>query len=145
MTKPVSLCLPIYQGATFDEQLERTTYPYAVREEFGQIVRADTGIPAPDSDATPEDYTGCSARMQLRPEIDSDVVIDERSTANGGIVLDGAKLSIRWSALETSAMVYGEQPSGWTRAIGQVEVTRPGGQVERQYEIAFTLHQEGTR
>lgn len=139
MTKPVSLCLPIYQGATFDEQLERKTYPYAVREEFGQIVRADTGMPAPDSDATDEDYTGCSARMQLRSDIDSDVVIDERSSANGGIVLDGAALSIRWSATETAAL------QGWDRAIGHVEVTRPGGQVERQYEITFTLSPESTR
>jgi hypothetical protein len=145
MTKPVSLCLPIYQGQTFDEALSRVTYPYAVREECGVLIRVDTGRPAPDSDATPEDYTGCSARMQLRTDVDSDVVIDERSTDNGGIVLDGDTLRICWSAAETAAMVYGAAPGGWTRAIGHVEVTRPTGEVERQYEITFPLSPEGTR
>lgn len=139
MTKPVSLCLPIYQGQTFDEVLSRVMYPYAVREECGVLVRVDTGQPAHEADATPEDYTGCSARMQLRASVDSPDVISEISTDDGGIVLSGKDLRIRWSAAATSAMADLAQP------VGHVEVTRPNGDVERQYEITFPFSPEVTR
>ena len=59
MTATAHLGLTIKQGATFREPLTRTTYPYPVRVECGQVVK-ECGTPAPDTDATPEDYTGCA-------------------------------------------------------------------------------------
>ena len=56
MTATAHLGLTIKQGATFREPLTRTTYPYPVRVECGQVVK-ECGTPAPDTDATPEDYT----------------------------------------------------------------------------------------
>ena len=76
MTATAHLGLTIKQGATFREPLTRTTYPYPVRVECGQVVK-ECGTPAPDTDATPEDYTGCAARAQIRPSIDSAAIIAE--------------------------------------------------------------------
>ena len=88
MTATAHLGLTIKQGATFREPLTRTTYPYPVRVECGQVVK-ECGTPAPDTDATPEDYTGCAARAQIRPSIDSAAIIAELTTENGGVILAG--------------------------------------------------------
>lgn len=145
MTTPACLSFPIYQGATFREELERVTVPYAVRQECGRLVDACTGAAVPDADITREDYTGCTARVQLRREIDDPEILLELSTASGGIELDGAWLRLLMTAEQTAAFVYGDMPPGWTSCVGQVEVTRPNGDVERQYELRFGLHPEGTR
>ena len=47
MTATAHLGLTIKQGATFREPLTRTTYPYPVRVECGQVVK-ECGTPAPD-------------------------------------------------------------------------------------------------
>lgn len=78
MTTPACLDYTIYQGATFRAPLERVTVPYPVREECGQLVKACSGEPVPDTDKVPEDYTGCTARMQLRREIDDPEVLQVR-------------------------------------------------------------------
>ncbi len=146
MTTPACLHFPIYQGTTFREELERVTVPYAVRQECGgRLVHACTGATVPDADITREDYTGCSARMQLRREIDDPVVLLELSTANGGIELEGAWLRLLMTAEQTAAFIYGDMPLGWSSCMGQVEVTRTDGSVERQYELNFLLHPESTR
>lgn len=144
MTTPARLTFDIYQGATFSESLERVTYPYPVRWECGRLVK-DCGTPAPLADATAEDYTGCTARMQLRRDIDAPAVIAELTTENDGIALDGARLRLNLSAAQTAAFAYGHTPPGWETCIGHVEVVRSGGEVERQYELTFVLHPEGTR
>lgn len=145
MTTPACLDFTIYQGATFRAPLERVTVPYPVREECGQLVKACSGDPVPDADKVPEDYTGCTARMQLRREIDDPEVLLELSTANGGIELDGAWLRLLMTAEQTAAFVYGPIAPGWTSCIGQIEITRPNGDVERQYELRFALYPESTR
>lgn len=145
MTTPACLNFTIYQGATFRAPLERVTVPYPVREECGQLVKACSGDPVPDTDKVPEDYTGCTARMQLRREIDDPEVLLELSTANGGIELDGAWLRLLMTAEQTAAFVYGPVAPGWTCCIGQIEITRPSGDVERQYELRFALYPESTR
>ena len=145
MTTPASLTLTIYQGATFREELERLTVPYEVREDCGRLVSACSGASVPDADKTPEDYTGCTARVQLRRKVDDPEVLAELTTENGGIELDGAWLRLLMTPQQTAALVYGRTLPGWTSCIGQVEVTRPGGEVERQYELSFVLMPEGTR
>ena len=65
MTAPAKLKLTIYQGATFRKRL---TWKGP--------------LPA----QTPIDLTGCTARMQVRPEVESSTVLLELTTANGGMV-----------------------------------------------------------
>lgn len=144
MSIPARLTFHILQGATFAEALERVTYPYPVRLECGRLVK-DDGSAAPATDATPEDYTGCTARVQLRRDIDSQDVIAELTTENGGIVLDGAWLRLNLTAIQTATFAYGSSAPAWEACIGHVEVTRLSGEVERQYELTFVLHPEGTR
>ena len=145
MTTPACLSFSIYQGATFREELERVTVPYVVREECGRLMDACTGAAVPDADITREDYTGCMARVQLRRDIDDTQVLIELTTENGGIELDGAWLRLVMTAAQTAALEFGDAPPAWTSCIGQVEVVRPSGDVERQYELAFELRQEATR
>lgn len=150
MSKPAKLKFTIYQGATFSEKWQRLLCDYAVELRNGQLVNSATGAPVPDADLTPDDYTGCTARMQARADVDSPFILFELTTENGGITLgpDGWMQTDR-SAIETAAMKYGDvaDPANgiWSDSMGQVEVVRPGGIVERQYEITYTLSQEGTR
>ncbi|AVS68123.1 hypothetical protein C8245_22870 [Paracidovorax avenae] len=92
-----------------------------------------------------ENYAGCSARVQFRREIGSPDVLFELNTTGGGIVLDGSWMRFRIEAAATSAMNYGAKPPAWESCIGQVEVTRPNGDVERQYVVTCRLSPEGTK
>ncbi len=147
MTTPAKLKFTIYQGATFSERWQRLLCEYEVEERNGILVNKATGAPVPDADLTPEDYTGCTARLQARPEIASPYVLFELTTENGGISLDAdGNVQIDQSAAQTALMKYGLDPANgfWTDCIGQMEIVRPGGEVDRQYEITFILSQEGT-
>ena len=69
---------------------------------FSQLVTWKTGDPA-----TPVDLTGCTARMQIRSDIDSPDVLAEFTTENGGIELGGTDGTIRYgimTATETAAI-----------------------------------------
>ncbi|KQO38091.1 hypothetical protein ASF19_20160 [Acidovorax sp. Leaf84] len=140
---PSCLAVTIIQGATLDEAWERKFYPYAVEWSCGQLVKKGSGEPAPNSDATPEDYTGCTAEAQLRHP-DTGAVLTTLSTANGGIVLDGAFLRLAMAYADTAALAYGETAPAWNTCKAHVEVTRPDGTRERQYEVTFTLNPEAT-
>lgn len=67
MTTPAKIKLTIYQGATFRKRL---------------TWKALSG--------TPIDLTGCTARMQVRSEVESDAVLLSLTTENSGITLGGA-------------------------------------------------------
>ena len=135
--QPVKLNAIIYQGATFRLDLDRVFYPYPVIARDGVVTKED-GSPAPDSDRVAESYVGCEARMQIRESVGAPTVIATLDTTDGGIVLGANRLSIYISDADTSGM------SGWQTAIGHVEVVRASGDVERQYEITFTLNPEVT-
>lgn len=136
---PASLSIPLYQGATLRLPLERRYVPYEIKgSECEGYTNACTGQPVPPSDFHDEDYTGCAARMQLRAEVGSRTVLLECTTENGRILLAGNTLTVLLSAADTEALNFEE-------AIGHVEVIRPNGDVERQYEITFTMSPEGTR
>lgn len=140
---PAILNLPIIQGATFDEAWERSFFPYDTEWVCGQLVRADTGAPVNEADRVLEDYTGCSAEVQLRhPE--TKALIKTLTTANSGVVLSGKVMRLFISHTDTALFVYGEAEPAWTYCIGQVEVTRPDGTRERQYSITFPLDPEDT-
>lgn len=140
---PSCLHVTIIQGATLDEAWERSFYPYEVEWQCGQLVKKESGEPAPDSDRTLEDYTGCTAEAQLRHPT-TGALITTLNTTNGGIVLDAARLRLVMTYGQTSALVYGETPPAWTYCTAHVEVTRPDGTRERQYEVTFTLNPETT-
>ncbi len=95
---PTTIEIPIYQGATLVEDFERKYFPYEVAWSCGRWVKACNRQPAPDSDIELENYTGCEAVAVLVPEIGSTDEMTTLSTANGGIVLDGAWMRFRMSA-----------------------------------------------
>lgn len=144
MTIPAQIELTIYQGATFRVPLKRSYFPYPVREECGQIYKC-SGEPAPEADRIPEDYTGSTARAQLRISIGSTDVIVELTTENDGIELSGDTLTLVLTNTQTAAFEYGSVAPAWTKCVAQVEVIRPNGDVERHYNITFFLDREGTR
>lgn len=59
---------------------------------FSQLVTWSTGATA--ETATPVDLTGCKARMQIRPDIESSTVLEEFTTEDGGIELGGTDRGI---------------------------------------------------
>lgn len=150
MTKPAHLSAVIQQGATFNWRRRWGAYPRPVRVAGCDLVYVDTGSPAPDADFVPTDFTGCTARMQLRVDIEAPAVLLEFSTAptagQGRIVLgaDG------WVALElsdeqTAALPYGQGPGQWDSAAGHLDVTFADGTVERLALVHFSLCPGGNR
>ena len=98
---------------------------------------ACTGAPVPPTDFHDEDYTGCSALLQIRADIGAPVLW-EMSTTNGRIELDGKTLTLVFDADDSSAFTF------YDGAMGQVEVTRSNGDVERHYALTFTIDREST-
>lgn len=140
MSTPVKHSITIIQGTTQHEPLVRQYVEYAVKSMDcgGGYVDACTGAAVPDTDFHDEDYTGCTARMQLREDVDSAAVLWEMSTDNGRIELAGNTLTLVFEAADSSAFTFDE-------AVGHAEVVRPNGDVERQYEFKFKVSREGTR
>ena len=136
---PIFIQATIYQGATFRLWRERQRVPYAVtRNREGILTAVATGLPVPPEDITDEDYSGCQARMQIRTRVDAPDVLLDCTTEDGRIVLAGRRIQIELSDADTSGLFF-------ETAIGHVEIIRPNGDVERQYEIEFRLSPEGTR
>lgn len=145
--KPVKLTHTIIQGATFRGGNGYFTVPYRVREENGEVVNDQTGELVPVADFEPRKFTGCRARMQLRPEVESSVILDEWTTENGKIVFDGHMVNFPLTAEQTAAMKYGERAARgeWSTAIGHLEIINPDDTVDRIAEITWVLDPEGTR
>ena len=118
MIIPAKLKLKIIQGATFPKVLRWI---------------------APDK-TTPIDLTGCTARMQVRSEIESPTVLLELTTENGGIVIDGpaGKLTLRISPAATAAIA-------WESGVWDLEVVHPNGDVTRLAQGAISVSPEVTR
>lgn len=117
MTTPAKLKLTIYQGATFRKRL---------------TWKAPNG--------TPIDLTGCSARMQVRNEVGSDVVLIGLSTVNGRITLGGVAGTIDlWIADEDTTLI------AWESGVFDLEITHPGGDVTRLAQGSISVSPEVTR
>ena len=97
MTLPIKRKLTILQGATFRKRW--TWKPGGV----------------------PMDFTGCKARMQVRAEIGSTVVLLELTTENGGITLGGAAgtIDLYVGATATAAI-------NWEGGVFDLEIIHPG-------------------
>lgn len=144
MTTPtVFLHFTIQQGATFRPSWKRYQVPAEAVVRNGVLVYKTTGRPVPDADKRPVDYTGCSARMQVRQQIASPDVLLTFSTTpeegQGRITLgaDGS-VQLHLSHAQTSDIQ-------WSEAVGQMEVTFSNGDVERHFEICLCVDPEGTR
>lgn len=102
-TKPARLDLSIYKGATL----------------FRRFTWTDR--------RTPIDITGFTFEMQIRPTVESSVIIAELSTTNGSIVIEDAAqgiFSIELPAVDTEAITE-------TSGVYDIEVTDASGRVSR--------------
>ena len=86
------------------------------------------------------DLTGCVARMHVRSEIKSPVVLLDLSTANGGITLGGAggTVDLYLTAEQTAAIT-------WVSAVYDLEVEFANGDVRRLLYGAVSVSPEVTR
>lgn len=88
----------------------------------------------------PVDLTGYTARMQVRERHESQTVLLELTTANGGIQLGGASgtITLSMSATQTAALT-------WRRGVYDLELVSPAGVVTRLLEGVATVSPEVTR
>lgn len=117
MTTPAKLKFTIYQGATFRKRLTWT---------------------APSG--TPIDLTGCTARMQVRSDVESPTALLSLTTENDGIVLGGALGTIELSVSDedTAAIT-------WDGGVWDLEIVHPGGEVTRLAQGSISVSPEVTR
>ena len=117
MTKPATLKLQIYQGATFRKRL-RWLNP----------------------DRTPIDITGCTARMQVREEVESTAALLELTTENGRIALGGTAGTVDMLVdADTTAAIT------WSGGGFDLEIMHPGGGVKRLAPGSLCVSPEVTR
>lgn len=88
----------------------------------------------------PINLAGMTARMQIRPKIDSDTVIYELTTQNGGIVLDNTAKTI---ALNIPAATTAEFQ--FSQAVYSLEIISSGGIVTPFASGQISLIKEVTR
>lgn len=86
--------------------------------------------------------------MQLRSEVLASAVLLELTTENNRIDLSqgNGKVMFVLDAATTSGIPYGDQPpTTWNKAVGQLEIVHPNGDVTRLAEISWSVAPEGTR
>lgn len=108
--------ITIEQGATF---------PFVV------AVQDENGAPRP--------LTGYTAKMQVRPTVDSSTKILDLSTGGSGIVIDEPNGTITITVTATATALL-----NFTTAVYDLEITS-GATVERILEGNVTLSKEVTR
>ena len=116
MTLPIKRKLTILQGATFRKRW--TWRPGGV----------------------PMDFTGCTARMQVRPEYDSPTVLLDLTTENGGITL-GPDGEIRlWVGATQTATI------NWEGGVYDLEIQYAAGpdHVDRLLQGSVAVSDEVT-
>ena len=90
----------------------------------------------------PVDLTGCTARMQVRPEIESSDVLLELTTENGGNVLQGTTTPAAWwgGATETPDFT-------WESGVWSLEIQYAAGPdyADRLIEGSISVSPEVTR
>ncbi len=115
---PFRVRLQVYQGAT-----------------WVRVLAWKAGTPA-----VPVDLSGCTARMQVRPRVDSADVLLELTTDNGRIVLGGdtGQVALQLTADETELL-------DWRQGVYDLEVEFPGGTVRRLAQGQIVVSPEVTR
>jgi hypothetical protein len=87
----------------------------------------------------PTDITDYTARMQIREKWHSTDVIHELTTENGGIILTIDDASILLTILPNITSTF-----KFNKAVYDVKMISPGGDVTRVFEGIVTLHKEVT-
>lgn len=114
--KPLNYNLQIFQGADFTRELS-----WAVGNPPG-----------------PVDFTGCTARAQIRPSLQSKTVLLEMTTENGRLALELGKLTIDLSAEDTASLPPAD-------AVYDLELVYPSGRVVRLMSGKVCVSPEVTR
>ena len=117
MSKPAKIKLTIYQGATYRRRLRWS-----------------------DAARQPIDLTGCTARMQVREDVESPTVLLSLTTENGRTVRGGAvgTIDLTIAAFDTAAIK-------WTAGAWDLEIVHPGGDVTRLAQGSVAVSPEVTR
>ncbi len=86
------------------------------------------------------DLTGCTARMQVRAEIESEDVLLQLTTENGRIILGGAAgtIDLRIAAIDTAAIT-------WDAGCYDLEIQFPDATVIRFLQGTVVVSPEVTR
>lgn len=86
------------------------------------------------------DLTGFTARMEIRPSIDSDVVLARLDTINGSILIDGllGKVTLYLTDAQTALLKFDD-------AVYDLELVAPNEEVTRLIEGSVSLSREVTR
>lgn len=117
MTTPAPLKLTIYQGATFRKRLIWT-----------------------DAANVPIDLTGCTARMQVRSEVESPTVLLSLTTLNGGITITPltGTIDLFIRDVDTAAIK-------WESGVWDLEIVHPNTDVTRLMQGSVSVSPEVTR
>lgn len=91
-----------------------------------------------DSTDKPLNLSGFKARMQVRQSAGSSTFIDELTTENGRLTIEGGTIKAEWKNAKTSEMVAG-------RYVYDIEIVSASDEVTRILEGAFVLRKEVTR
>lgn len=88
----------------------------------------------------PSDITNFTARMQIREKWHSKDFIHELTTENGGITLtvEDASIEITVNPADTESFTF-------NKAVYDIEMISPGGDITRIIEGTITLHKEVTK
>lgn len=106
----------------------------------GRDVPQAPDVEGPLPAQTPIDLTGCTARMQVRPEVESSTVLLELTTANGGITLGGVAGTIELFVSDDDSAAFTWQSGSW-----DLEIEFPGGDVRRLAQGTVNVSPEVTR
>lgn len=117
MTKPAKLKLTIYQGATFRKRL--------------------TWL---DSSKAPIDLTGCTARMQVRAEVESPDVLLSLTTENDRITLGGITGTVDLFVTDEDTALI-----DWAGGVFDIEIGHANGDVTRLAQGSIAVSPEVTR
>lgn len=93
-----------------------------------------------NSDNTPINLTGYTARMQVRADYDATVIVLELTTTNGRITLGGSAgtITLNVAATVMAAVNYGKY-------VYDIELISSGGVVTRLLMGNFTIRPEVTK
>lgn len=118
--QPANIDLTVYKGATFSKGFQWKT----------------------GSSPVPVNLTGCTARMQIRKNVNDENILDTLTTENGKLSIEDAvngKVRINISAAASSAYTF-------TSGVYDLEIVFPStGRIERIIEGCFSAIPEVTR
>lgn len=92
-----------------------------------------------DASDDPMNLTGYTARMQIRPEIESDEVMVELTTTNGRIALGGVAGTVTLTISATVTATIDKE------GVYDLELVTPAGEVYRALKGKVRLEPEVTR